>query len=136
MKLTVFFEGEWWLGIVEEVRGGKLRAVRHVFGAEPYDAEVMEFVQREMIPRIEAVSQSAYVKPMDERRINPKRLARQAGQEIKRVGASDAAKDSLMRELEHRKKVRRVETHEMREAEKERKREIAVQKAKQKHRGR
>jgi hypothetical protein len=46
------------------------------------------------------------------------------------------AQEALKLELEHRKKVRKVLSREQREAEKERKREIARQKAKAKHRGR
>jgi len=136
MKLTVFFEGQFWVGVVEDANNGKLRAYRHIFGAEPYDADVLEFVQHELLKRMECISQNVDIKVSHERRINPKRLARQAAEETAQRGISDKAKQALMNELDHRKKVRQVITREMREAEKDRKREIAVQKAKAKHRGR
>ncbi|TCZ77707.1 DUF2992 family protein [Paenibacillus albiflavus] len=136
MKLTVFFEGQFWVGVIEDAYDGKLRAYRHIFGAEPYDADVNAFVQHEMLKRLENISQNVDVKHLHERRINSKRLAKQAAEETAGRGISDKAKLALMKELEHRKKVRQVITREMREAEKERKREIAAQKAKAKHRGR
>lgn len=136
MKLTVFFETEFWVGVVEDASDGKLRAFRHVFGAEPHDAEVLEFIQH-MLPRmLRSTSCSVDVKMEAARRINPKRLARQAALELQRKGVSSAAHTALQLELEHRKKERRIITREQREQEKERKREIARMKAKAKHRGR
>lgn len=43
-KLTVCFEDPFWVGIVETEDGGRYRAARHVFGAEPSMPEVLRFV--------------------------------------------------------------------------------------------
>ncbi|WP_019534622.1 YjdF family protein [Paenibacillus ginsengihumi] len=136
MKLSVYFEGEFWVGVVEDVTDGKLRAARHVFGAEPKDAEVLEFVLSGMLPLLSRVSQGVAAAEAKRKRINPKRLARLAEAEIRRPGASELAKAALMLELQHRGAHRRILTREQKEADKERKREIARQKAKAKHRGR
>jgi hypothetical protein len=136
MKLTVYFEGEFWVGVVEDAEGGKLRAARHVFGAEPKDAEVLEFVRSGMLPCLSRVKASIDAPERVRKRINPKRLARMADAELKRPGASELAKEALMLELQHRKRERRILTREEKEADKERKRELARQKAKAKHRGR
>ena len=50
VKLTVYFEDPFWVGVVEEQFGNHVKACRHVFGAEPKDAEVMEFVNTRMNP--------------------------------------------------------------------------------------
>lgn len=34
MKLTVFFDGQFWIGVVEEVYVGKLKAGKYPFGSE------------------------------------------------------------------------------------------------------
>ncbi|MCZ8517974.1 MULTISPECIES: YjdF family protein [Paenibacillus] len=138
MKLTVFFEGEFWVGIVEAESGGVYKACRHVFGSEPYDAEVLDFVRRDMLPLLERVQAGieAGTPPLDRGRVNPKRLAREAAREMQRTGVRSLAQDALMRDLEHRKKTRRIVTKAQKEAEQARRREIAVQKAKAKHRGR
>ncbi|UUZ79902.1 YjdF family protein [Paenibacillus sp. P26] len=138
MKLTVFFEGEFWVGVVEHEEDGRLKACRYVFGAEPYDAEVLGFIHGPMMPllaRTETAAEAAG--PLRRReRVNPKRLAREAAKEMQRKGVGSAAQEALRLELEHRKAVRKTVTKAEREAEKERKRELAVQKAKAKHRGR
>ncbi|WP_409345835.1 YjdF family protein [Paenibacillus sp. MBLB4367] len=136
MKLTVYFAGDFWVGIVEEQADGKLRACRHIFGAEPHDAEVLEFVERQMLHCLEATSQSVAHADTARRSINSKRLARQAAAEMARSGVSTYAQEALKSELEHRKRIRKSETREERELLRERKREIARQKAKAKHRGR
>jgi hypothetical protein len=136
VKLTVYFEVDFWVGVIEDVKDGKLRAARYIFGAEPMDAEVLEFVRDGMMACIERASQGVPVEKKLRSRINPKRLAREAAAELKRTGVSAQAQEALKLELEHRKKVRKVLSREQREAEKERKREIARQKAKAKHRGR
>ena len=43
-KLTVFFEDPFWVGIFERIESGKLSVCRVVFGSEPKDYEVWEFV--------------------------------------------------------------------------------------------
>ncbi|WP_127490287.1 YjdF family protein [Paenibacillus ehimensis] len=137
MKLTVYFEGEFWVGVTEHEADGKVKASRYVFGSEPYDAEVMEFVQFRMLPLLAQTSVGVSVDTVARRgRVNPKRLAREAAREMERKGVRSAAQEALRLELEHRKKTRKIVSREQREAEKERKREIAIQKAKAKHRGR
>ena len=42
--LTVFHDGQFWVGIVEHIEDGRLGAARIVFGAEPSDEEVLRFV--------------------------------------------------------------------------------------------
>ena len=44
VTLLVFFEDPFWVGIVERREGGRLRAARVVFGAEPSDREVYAWV--------------------------------------------------------------------------------------------
>jgi len=42
---TVFFDGSLWMGVLEVTDdSGAVRAARHVFGAEPSDAELWEFI--------------------------------------------------------------------------------------------
>ena len=39
-RTTVYFEDPFWVAVCEVSEGGKLRAARVVFGAEPKDYEV------------------------------------------------------------------------------------------------
>lgn len=49
MKLTIYYDGQFWVGVVEVVDNGKLRAFRHLFGKEPRDSEVLEFVHNQLL---------------------------------------------------------------------------------------
>ncbi|MNR63024.1 hypothetical protein D3C85_1851960 [compost metagenome] len=73
---------------------------------------------------------------MPTRRVNPKRLQRLAAEESRSHGAGTYADQAIKLQMEQRKQLRRVIGKAQREELKERKREIARQKAKDKHRGR
>ena len=135
MKLTVFFENGFWVGVVEDVQESRVKACRHIFGSEPHDAEVLEFVWQEMMPLLDRTSQTVAGRDQLVRKVNPKRLAREAAAEMAQRGAGTLAQQALAKELEHRKLERKVVSKAQAEADKARKREIAVRKAKAKHRG-
>ena len=53
-QFTLYFDGRFWVGVLElherrrgaeaNDQGGTVRAARHVFGAEPSDAELYDFL--------------------------------------------------------------------------------------------
>ena len=43
-KLTIFFDNSFWVGVFERVEGNKLSVCRVVFGTEPKDYEVYDFI--------------------------------------------------------------------------------------------
>ena len=45
--LTVYHDGQFWVGLAEHVEGGRYGAARIVFGAEPSDEEILRFVASE-----------------------------------------------------------------------------------------
>ena len=45
MRLNVFYNGQFWVGVVESAVDGRLKAAHWIFGSdEPSDAEVYAFV--------------------------------------------------------------------------------------------
>ncbi|WP_019537275.1 YjdF family protein [Paenibacillus ginsengihumi] len=136
MKLTVFYDGQFWVGVVEEVVNGKLRAGKYLFGSEPKDQEVFAFVNTKLLDFMNGVSEQLSVENRQPRKMNPKRLARQAAREMKANGVSTFAQAALQLEYEKRKKEKQILRRDRREALKEYKREIKRKKAKEKHRGR
>lgn len=135
VRLTVYFEGQFWVGVVEEIGNGKVKACRYVFGSEPKDVEVWEFVNNKMLRFLDQVVQAAEANEEAERRINPKRMARLIAREMQKKGVSTQAQEALKLELESRKKERKQVSRVKREEIKEKKRAIKVQKAKQKRKG-
>ncbi|KKO52228.1 YjdF family protein [Paenibacillus sp. DMB20] len=136
MKLTVYHDGQFWVGIVEEVYEGKLKAGRFLFGSEPNDSEIIEFITSQIFDMTSRMSQEVKIKTPYKPKINPKRLARQVSAEMKNKGISSHAQEAIKLDYEKRKKEKQTFTRQQREEMKERKREIKHQKAKDKHRGR
>lgn len=133
-KLTVFFEEPFWVGLYERQEGGRYEVSRIVFGAEPKDYEVLDFLltnwhRLRFSPSVEAAE-------VEERRINPKRmqrLIRKQTYEENAVGTK--AQQALNLQREQGKLERRICSREQREAEKERKLALREEKHREKHRG-
>ena len=131
--LTVYHDGQFWVGMFERVEGEKLRACRMVFGAEPSNEELQELIVKRYrhLRFTEPVASSAAPKIA----ANPKRRQREAAREMKRTGPSTKAQQALSKEREATARQRKVETRERREQEKQRCFEMRQEKRKQKHRG-
>ena len=132
-KLTVFFEDPFWIGVFERIERRKLSACKVVFGAEPKDYEVWEYLLKNysrlrFSPSVETVVKKDSV--------NPKRLQRQIRKETVSTGISTKSQQALQMQREENKLVRKALSRKQREAEKQRQFELKQQKRKEKHRGR
>lgn len=130
--LTVFFEGPFWVGVFERVEDGKLSVCRVVFGSEPRDYEVWEFILKNYYGL--NFSPAAPVAVRDGK-VNPKRRQREAGRQTM-PGIGTKSQQALQLQREERKTERRQAGREQKEAEKQRMFELKQQKRKEKHRGR
>ena len=131
--LTVFFEGPFWVGVFERVEDGKLSVCRVVFGSEPRDYEVWEFILKNYYSL--KFSPAAPVAVRDGK-VNPKRRQREAGKQTMQAGIGTKSQQALQLQREERKTERRQVGREQKEAEKQRMFELKQQKRKEKHRGR
>ena len=111
-QFTLYFDGRFWVGVLEcrerhhggDVNGQAItvRAARHVFGAEPSDVELYDFLLArggELIDRAAASppvsAGSTTADPSSSRRANPKRAARRAAKEAAWARPSTAAQAAL-----------------------------------------
>lgn len=136
MKLTIYFDGQFWIGIVEMMENNKLKVCKYTFRSEPKDSEVLDFIFHDLIPLLN--STSGVKNSIDKRKnktINPKRLIRLAAKEMKNQGVSNKSYEALRIELEQKKKMKKCITRQMKEELKEQKRQLKIQKRKAKHRG-
>ena len=134
---TVFFEGPFWVGVLESEEDGVLTVARHVFGPEPSNAELVEF----MLYRFDGVRRSAAPVPAggsgrpEPPRPGPSRgTGRRAAREMGRTVStkSQAALAAARSEL---KLERRVSSRDRKEAEAERLRELKAEKRRKKRAG-
>lgn len=135
MQLTVLFNGQFWVGILERRIDGRLFAVQQLFGPEPHDQEILEFVNHQLFELMRGVSQGISDNSRLKQPKNPKRMAREAAKAMQAQGISTKAQQALSAELELRKVEHHRETKAEKEALLEYKRETRRNKAKARHRG-
>ena len=131
-KLTVFFEGPFWVGVFERISGDKLSVCKVAFGAEPKDYEVWDFILKhyyelKFSPAIETeVKQTAD---------NPKRRQRSAKKQLQISGVGTKSQQALQMQREEMKIQKRQISKAQQEAEKQRQFDLKRQKRKARRRG-
>ena len=133
VKLTVFFEEPFWIGILENVSDGKLRVCKVTFGAEPKDYEVYDYILKNYYRLTFSPAVAAEVK---EAAKNPKRLQREVKKQTQCIGVGTKSQQALQLQREQMKTERKHVSREQQEAEKKRRFDLKQQKRKEKHRGR
>jgi hypothetical protein len=137
MQLTVYFDGQFWVGVAEDTCEEGVRVVRHVFGAEPQDTEVFSFVNRVLLHLLAQTPISLQATPenLETDTRNPKRRAREAALALRARGISTRSQQALKDVLESMKRQNQELTRDQREAEAMRKHELKRVRAKERHRG-
>ena len=95
--LTVYHDGQFWVGLAEHVEDGRYGVARIVFGAEPSDEEIFRFVASEW-ERLTFFGDEPTEagKPAK----NPKRRAREASKALKRPAMGTKAQQALANQRE------------------------------------
>ena len=131
-KLTIYFEEPFWVGVFEELDGDKLSVCRTVFGAEPTDAEIYDFILKHYYHlRFSAPVKTEIKQKAD----NPKRRQRNLRKQLENTGIGTKSQQALQKQYEENKAERKIKAREQREAEKQRQFELKQHKRKEKHRG-
>jgi len=133
VKLTIFFEEPFWVGVFERGEEKFLSVSKIVFGAEPKDYEVYEFVLKEYYNL--KFSKPVLVDEYEKRKINPKRFRKKINEETKNAGIGTKAQLAMKQQYEDNKKERKKISRDEKEQEKERQFELRQQKKKEKHKG-
>lgn len=130
--LTVYHDGQFWVGLAEHVEDGRYGAARIVFGAEPSNEEILRFVVNKWakLSFFDHDSTEAS-KPAK----NPKRCAREAAKALKQPAMSTKAQQALANQRETMKRESAQARSQRRADEAEARFEQRKLKRKQKHRG-
>lgn len=132
--LTVYHDGQFWVGMFERIEEGRLSACRVVFGAEPPAEEIQrlvcerwaelrftESIEHDQAPRVAS---------------NPKRRQREAARELERHGPSTKAQQALSEAREAAAQMHKADSHERREREQRERFEKRQERRRKKRRGR
>ena len=131
--LTVFFDEPFWVGVFERTENEKLSVAKVIFGAEPKDSEVFEFILKnycrlKFSPAVEAETRHTAD--------NPKRRQRNARKQLDSArGIGTKSQQALKLMQEEMKTERKQITKDQREAEKQRQYDLRQQKRREKHKG-
>jgi hypothetical protein len=133
-KFTVLFMEPFWVGVYEVSCGGSLEAAKVVFGAEPKDTEVYEYLLKNwkrlcFSPSVEETKQA-------ERKENPKRMQREIQHQVLQTGIGTKAQQALKLQQEQSKSLHRQDLRKRTEEEKQWQFHLRQQKKKEKHKGR
>ena len=130
--LTVYHDGQFWVGLVEHVEDERYGVARIVFGAEPSDEEILRFVASKWEKLAFYGDEATETKKPAK---NPKRRAREAAKALKQSAMSTKAQQTLVNQRETMKRESAQARSQRRADEVEARFEQRKLKRKQKHRG-
>ncbi len=133
IKLTVFFEEPFWVGVFEKTIESQYQVYKHVFGAEPKDYEVYNFI----LTKYNCVK---YSTPLEtdtpsEKYINPKKLQKKISRELEKSDIGTKAQNAIRLQYEENKVERKKLSKLQKELIEKQKFELRQRKKKEKHKG-
>lgn len=131
VKLTVYFENSFWIGIFERSIDEKLSVCKVIFGAEPKDNEIFEFALNRY-SKLKYSPEIQYEKVFKEK-VNPKRVQRDVKKQLNNNGVGTKSQQALKLQQEQNKTIKKMKTKEQKELEKEKLYSLKQQKKREKH---
>lgn len=92
-RLTVFFEEPFWVGVFERISECRLSVCRIVFGAEPKDYEVYDFVLKNYYRLRFSPAVAADVREAGR---NPKRIQREVRKQVQNTGVGTKSQGQVI----------------------------------------
>jgi len=134
IKLIVYFENPFWIGLFERNIDERLSVCKVVFGAEPKDNEIFDFILNKY-GKLKYSPEILYEKSFKEK-VNPKRVQRYIKKQLNNKGIGTKSQQALKLQQEQNKTIRKTKTKEQKELEKEKRYSLKQQKKREKHKGR
>lgn len=132
-KLTVFFDGAFWVGVYERVCGGKLEACKITFGAQPSEGEVYEFLLQNWASL--RFGPPVVLEQAPEGNVSPKRRQRLIKRQMECPGAGTKAQQALGLARQQGREQAQERRKQRRQEESAQKFALRRQKQKARHRG-
>lgn len=130
--LTVYHDGQFWVGLAEHVEDGRYGVARIVFGAEPSNEEILHFITGKWaMLSFFGDEPTEASKPAK----NPKRRAREASRALKQPAMDTKAQQTLASQRDAMKRESVRARSQRRADEADARYEQRKLKRKQKHRG-
>jgi len=135
---TIIFNGQWWIGLFERKDEANYAVAKHIFGQEPTDPEIYDFVLKswQVLKFTEPLNTDEL--EIKVQRKNFKRVRREIRKLLEKLDHARPmthAQEVLSQDLEKNKKTRKAQSAQEKQAEEKFKFSLKQAKRKQKHRG-
>lgn len=104
MKLTIFYDGQFFVGLIEYKQQQKTFFAKYIFGTEPDNETISKFINQRLLKLINTSKVSTKTKK-SKNKINPKRLQRKVAKEQKKHPITTQSQMALKKEQELKKKL-------------------------------
>lgn len=101
MELSIFHDGQFFIGLVEYREEDRVKLVKFTFGTEPNSAEIFNFIYGHLDELINQTKVS--IEKKKPKKVNPERLQRQVAKEQKQPKTSTYAQKAIKKEQEMKK---------------------------------
>lgn len=141
MKLTVFFDGSFWYGLIEYSDfQNNYRAIKYIFGKEPKDGEIIDFIDNHLLSLIAKndklkLGSHCVEKQQLIKKLNPKRMRREINRAKKRPVLSTKSQLAISESRSSNQLIKHHNSKLEKAASNQRKFEIKQEKKYQKHKG-
>ncbi len=130
---TIKYDNPYWVGIFERIDESGYSVAQHIFGSEPGDAEIYDFIQHSY--RSLLFSKPTAVKDDTVKTVNFKRRQKEIRRMVQENGHATRAQEALKAEFERRKEMSKIVFHEEHERDEHLKYLKRQEKKKEKKRG-
>ncbi|MHC1685362.1 MAG: YjdF family protein [Clostridiaceae bacterium] len=131
IKLSLYYDGQFWVGFFERILKSELTVCKVVFGSEPNDMEVYDFINKNFYSLGFSLPQK--LENFEEKKINPKRLQRKIKNEVQQIGVGTKSQLALKSSMEQLKTEKKVSLKEKKQQEKDLKFLLKQEKKKEKN---
>ena len=132
VKLTVFFENPFWVGVFEHVENNFLIVSKVTFGAEPKDYEVLDYIIKNYYSLVFSPAVKTKIK---KDKTNPKKAQRDVRKQMQVSGIGTESQLALKSQHEQNKKESKVRRREEKEADELKRFLLKQYKKRKKHKG-
>ncbi|MDE6504461.1 MAG: YjdF family protein [Clostridia bacterium] len=131
--LTIYFDGQFYIGLFERIEKNKLSVCKYIFGAEPKDYEVYELILSKYYSLRFSPTVKIERKPIDFK--NPKTRQRKIKETIANIEIGTKSQQAIKKQIEERKIEKKVNSKTLKEQTLGEKFQKRQKKRKEKHKG-
>lgn len=132
IECVVFYEGNHWLALFQEIDGHQMRVSKMIFYKEPQDQKLFELITRgyqrlKFTPSVEVINET--------KKINPKRMKREIMKQSLQLRTSTKAQEAFQQNYLQQKMLKKKQQKNLKELQQNNRFALKQLKKKRKKRG-